>query len=133
MQIFEHFADKVVNYLTSLGMGPFEPPKWPVSVEIKEYGKSVNVQSKTLFVHFGEFEIEFIQPISESLHMDFLKSKGEGLHHLAFFVDDLDGAIDKLTKQGLTVTQSGRREKGGGYAYLNTDKHCGIIFELIQR
>lgn len=125
--------DKTVSYLTSLGYGPFEPPQWPVSVSIEEWGKTANIKSKTLFLFMGDTEIEFIQPLSESIQMDFLRKKGEGLHHLGFLVEDIEGEVKRLIKQGLNVMQSGRREKGGGYAYIDTDKHCGIIFELIQR
>ena len=125
--------DKTVNFLSSLGLGPFQPPQWPVSVYIEEWGKPAKIKSKTLFLFMGDIEIEFIEPQSESIQMDFLRIKGEGLHHLGFLVDDIDYEIKRMVKEGLNVMQCGRREKGGGYAYLDTDKYCGIIFELIQR
>jgi methylmalonyl-CoA/ethylmalonyl-CoA epimerase len=60
-----------------------------------------------------------------------LREKGEGIHHIGFAVPDLQEAMDIAKSQGFLITQHFRREDGSGFAYLNTDKTGGVIFELI--
>ena len=86
------------------------------------------------FVILGGMEIEFNQPIGESVLKEFLDSRGEGVHHLAFFIDNLDEELAKLAKKVVSVIQFGRREVGSaGYAYLDTDQIGGIVLEISQR
>ena len=125
--------DKTIEYLSSLGIGPFEPAHRAPIVERKVWGKPVALELKVRFAQMGQVELELIQPCKgEGIQKKFLESKGEGIHHFGFFVDDLDQEVAKLVKQGVKVIQSGRRSTGGGFAYLETDTVGGIILELIQ-
>lgn len=81
----------------------------------------------------GQVELELIQPLEgESIYKEFLEKKGEGLHHLSFFVHDIDEEEARLTKQGFKALASGRRP-GGGFTYFETDRVGGVVMELIQR
>lgn len=124
--------DKAVEYLSSLGLGPFE--SFNPSVPLKEmllHGKPADGELKISNAKIGQVGIELLQPVKgESSHKEFLDSKGEGIQHLAFAVDDLDLEVAKLTKQGFKVLTSGRWE-GGGFTYLETEV-SGIIIELVQ-
>ena len=52
---------------------------------------------------------ELIEPLDgPNSYQEFLDSRGEGLHHLGYFVDDLDAAIAEMEAQGFAVLQSGR-------------------------
>jgi len=61
-----------------------------------------------------------------------LETKGEGINHLGFLVDDIDREVAKLVKKGFKVISSGKFLTGGGFAYFDTGKVGGILFELIQ-
>lgn len=70
-------------------------------------------------------------------YADFLKSHGEGVHHLGLPVDDLDGAIAKYKELGYGTVQSGAwgdlPKKGSGrYGYMDTDSMGGVTVELIH-
>ena len=125
--------DQAINYLNSLGIETFEPKR----IQITERwlrGKPANYKCKLKFARLGSLELEMIQPIEgETIHKEFLESKGEGIHHLGFFVSDLDKEVAKLARLGVEVIQSGERPDGGGFAYLDTEKSCGAVIELIQR
>jgi hypothetical protein len=62
---------------------------------------------------------------------DFLRERGEGAQHLGFEVNDLDGMLTKLAKEGIDplfrVTLP-----DVALAFLNTDKIGGVQFELIE-
>jgi methylmalonyl-CoA/ethylmalonyl-CoA epimerase len=63
---------------------------------------------------------------------EFLEKRGEGVNHLGFVVEDLEGAVSRLTERGFRVVSRGRVAHGGAFAYFDTDRVGGIIFELIK-
>jgi catechol 2,3-dioxygenase-like lactoylglutathione lyase family enzyme len=68
----------------------------------------------------GNIELELLQPLGgQSPYQEFLESKGEGIQHLTFAVDDLDKEVSKFIAQGVKVELSGRFQGGGGGDYLN--------------
>jgi methylmalonyl-CoA/ethylmalonyl-CoA epimerase len=113
--------DKAVKRLESLGIGPFEPLglKKPF-VKGHFHGRPYKPNTKTLAANMGNIQLELIQPISgESPYQEFLESKGEGIQHLTFAVNDLDKEEAKFTAQGVEVTMSGRFQDVGGGDYLD--------------
>ena len=127
--------DKAVNYYsTALGIGPFRIASERFLPDTTFRGKHSPLKLKQAWALMGSVELELIQVLSgESTHTEFLSNKGEGLHHLGFFVTDLEKEIVKAKSQGIGVIQHGKIEDGGGFAYLDTEAIGGAIFELIQR
>lgn len=84
----------------------------------------------------GKLQIELIEEKSQQarIYQDHLENSGEGLHHLGFFVSDMDEKLSKAKKVGLNILlESEFKTAGGGnvrFAYLDTRKICGIILEL---
>lgn len=98
------------------------------------YGETAGYRGKRAFFNIGPVAIELIELVDgKTIHEPFLKEKGEGLHHIGFEVENLQQSIKDAEKRGLKVTQSFFREDGSGFAYLDSDKVGGIIFELIHR
>lgn len=96
-------------------------------------GKKAEFTMEIRVTQVGQVELELIQPLEgESIYKEFLEKKGDGIHHLGFFVHDVDEEEVRLTKQGFKVLASGRRP-GGGFTYFETDRVGGVIMELIQR
>jgi methylmalonyl-CoA/ethylmalonyl-CoA epimerase len=84
-------------------------------------------------LQLGEVQIELIQVLEgESIHSKFLEEKGEGLHHLGFFVQDIEKELAQLEKQGVKVLERGEVLGVVKFAYLDTEKTLGVILELIQ-
>ena len=61
-----------------------------------------------------------------------LEERGEGIHHLGFFVKDIEKELDRLKKGGIKVLERGGVLGVAKFAYLNTEKALGFILELIQ-
>ncbi len=101
------------------------------------WGKPVAVDSFKLNVRtarMGAVDFELIQPTGgKSLWKDFLETHGEGVHHLGFFVDDIEKETAKLEKKGLKVMYRSWRKDGGGATYFDTGKVGGVLTEIIQR
>ena len=121
-------------YWHTFGIGPFTihtyEPSFVTDMMIR--GERVDYRMKIAFAKMGSIQLELIQPLGESIYAEFLREKGEGIHHIGCYVDNIDDAVAMAEKQGLTVMQSGKRP-GSGYAYLDTEKTLGAIWELIQR
>ncbi len=125
--------DKAIEYFEKvLGLGPFVRPhiNYP---EKFYYGKPVSSSWIMGFCSLGSVELELIQPITgPTVYHDFLKEKGEGIHHLGFDLKDMDDKLLLCKKMGIQVIQSGCNPTAR-FAYLDTNKIGGVIFELIQR
>jgi methylmalonyl-CoA/ethylmalonyl-CoA epimerase len=89
------------------------------------------------FLWMHNIALEVVEPMDElSPHFRFLQERGEGLHHLAYWVDSVRQEID-------TMSQSGSRPKllvdgtGPGndvpWCYVEGDLIGGAIVELIER
>jgi methylmalonyl-CoA/ethylmalonyl-CoA epimerase len=65
----------------------------------------------------------------------FVKERGEGIHHIAFRVNNLDRVISKLKERGIRmVPESPRKgQKGGRYIFVHPKSVHGLLIELIER
>jgi methylmalonyl-CoA/ethylmalonyl-CoA epimerase len=124
--------DKTVKRLESLGIGPFTYTPAPAGAEGLFFrGKPLTSNYQVLFAQLGDLELEIFQPDDKpSPWKEFLDTKGEGIHHLAFKVNDVEKEVDKLIKAGAEVILSGNLRGKLGMAYL--DLKVGDIFvELV--
>jgi 4-hydroxyphenylpyruvate dioxygenase-like putative hemolysin len=92
-----------------------------------------NVKLKIVFFQLGEVQLELIQVLEgENIHTKFLRERGEGLHHIGFFVKDLEEELAALKNVGIEVLWRGEALEVTKFAYLDTEKTLDIVLELIQ-
>lgn len=122
--------DKVVKYYSSeFGLGPFRITTATRSGAIV-HGRPTDYKVKLAFAEIGGLELELIQVLEgKTVQKEFLDEKGEGLHHLGFLVNDLEAEVAKWRKSGFSVLQ---RSKEPLFAYMDTDRIGGVVFELIE-
>jgi methylmalonyl-CoA/ethylmalonyl-CoA epimerase len=117
-------VDEAVEYYQSLGIVDEATDR--VTME----GKKAKLVGR--FIHIGSLLIELWQPIrGETVQQEFLNSRGEGVNHIAFHVDDLDRERDKLIAKGIPVVFS-VKDENGYMAYFDARKVGNILIELIQ-
>jgi methylmalonyl-CoA/ethylmalonyl-CoA epimerase len=90
---------------------------------------------KVAFLQIGESRIELLEPTSdESPVAGFLKKNGPGVHHIAYEVDDLDGALQKLEAQGVRLIDKEPRKGAHGtkIAFVHPKASGGVLTELCQ-
>ncbi|MGH2826667.1 MAG: methylmalonyl-CoA epimerase [Actinomycetota bacterium] len=65
----------------------------------------------------------------------FLERRGEGLHHIAYAVDDLEGTLAELKNKGIELIDEQPRLGGRGHmvAFVHPRSNHGLLVELIQR
>jgi methylmalonyl-CoA/ethylmalonyl-CoA epimerase len=127
--------DKAMRRFSVLGFGPFNPKTLPPGVKEVVKGKPGRADVKVQATMVGNVEMELCQPgAGDSPHRDYLESKGEGVQHVLFTVDNLQEEIDRLTGLGCSVllrARFGDEEGSGGLAYIDLDA-SGLIVELAQ-
>lgn len=90
---------------------------------------------KTSFYHVGESKIELLEATNaESPIAKFLDKKGEGIHHIAFGVEDVFFEIERLKKEGFTFISE--EPKPGAdqklVVFLHPKSTGGVLVELCQ-
>lgn len=117
-------VDEAVEYYQSLGIVD------KATDRITMEGKKAKLIGR--FIHIGSLLIELWQPVrGKTVQQEFLNSRGEGVNHIAFHVDDLDSERDKLVEKGIPVVFS-VKDENGYMAYFDTRKVGNILIELIQ-
>jgi len=123
--------DRVASFLeSSFALGPFRVEEVEAP-NVWDRGEEKHIKARLGFAMMGQVELELIHIVEgDSVHLEFLRQHGEGLHHLGFHVEDFEGKLRQARAMGLEVLQTG--PFGRFYAYLDTRRCGGLIFELIE-
>ncbi len=90
---------------------------------------------RVAFFRTADVRLELLEPTSpESTIAKFLEKRGEGLHHLAFTVDDIDARIAELQSAGLRMIDQTPRPGAHHMqiAFLHPKSSCGVLTELCE-
>ena len=90
---------------------------------------------KTSFFMNGPNKIELLEATnSDSPIAKFLEKKGEGIHHIAFDVEDIVVEIERLKKEGFTVLNEIPKKGADNklVAFLHPKTTNGVLIELCQ-
>jgi methylmalonyl-CoA/ethylmalonyl-CoA epimerase len=91
---------------------------------------------KTAFFRCGPNKIELIEATNpESSIAKFIAKKGEGIHHIAFEVEDIQFEISRLKKEGFVVLNEVPKKGADNklVAFLNPKTTNGVLIELCQK
>ena len=89
---------------------------------------------KVAIIHIGEARIEILEPLRENSPVSgFLEKRGEGLHHLALKVDDIEVTLKDLEVKGYRLIDKEPRIGAGGkkIAFVHP-KSAKILLELVE-
>jgi len=90
---------------------------------------------KTVFFKTGETKIELLGATNDNSPIaKFLQKKGEGIHHIAFEVENIEKEIKRLEKEGFTLinTQPKQGADNKKIAFLHPKSTNGVLIELCQ-
>jgi methylmalonyl-CoA/ethylmalonyl-CoA epimerase len=95
-------------------------------------GQPSPARAKLIFFNMGQVTIEFIEPLDgPSTWRDFLDRHGNGVHHIAFQVEQTAAAAAGMEAQGAKSEQMGDFT-GGKYIYEDAIAQVGAVIELLQ-
>jgi methylmalonyl-CoA/ethylmalonyl-CoA epimerase len=91
---------------------------------------------KTAFLPLGESEIELLESTDpEGPIGKFIAAKGQGIHHVAFRVANIEEALAELKAKGIRLIDETPRYGAGGarIAFLHPKATGGVLVELCER
>ena len=95
----------------------------------------VNEGVITSFFTCGESKIELLESTMENSHIaKFIEKRGEGIHHIAFAVEDIIKEIERLKGEGFRIINE-QPSKGADnklVAFLHPKTTHGVLVELCQ-
>jgi methylmalonyl-CoA/ethylmalonyl-CoA epimerase len=83
----------------------------------------------------GESMIELVQPTRPDSPVGrFLERRGEGVHHVAYEVEDIEGALRELKRSGVELVDEEPRNGAGGtrVAFVHPKSAFGVLTELVE-
>ena len=90
---------------------------------------------KTACLPVGESKIELLESTSpEGTIAKYIEKRGEGIHHIALEVDDLNAVLTDLKKKGVELIDREPRYGVGGtkIAFLHPKSTNGVLIELCE-
>ena len=90
---------------------------------------------RAALVRVGGSQLEFIQPTDPDGGVArFIERRGEGVHHIAFEVEDLQARLDALAAHGVRLIDNAPREGlSGMIAFLHPRATRGVLIELVDQ
>lgn len=91
---------------------------------------------KVAFLPLGDTEIELLEATSpDSPIAKFIESKGQGVQHLAYRVDNIEEALEEMKRKGIRLIDEIPRYGAGGarIAFLHPKSTNGVLVELCER
>ncbi|MGY8933665.1 MAG: methylmalonyl-CoA epimerase [Flavobacteriales bacterium] len=130
MKKIEHIGIAVKNienatkiYTSLLGSSPYKME------EVKSEGV------KTSFFKTGDSKIELLEATNpDSPIAKFIEKRGEGVHHIAFAVDDIQSEIVRLKNEGFIVLNETPKKGADNklVVFLHPKSTAGVLVELCQ-
>lgn len=92
-------------------------------------------RTNTAFFKTGESKIELLEAYSDaSVINKFIEKRGEGIHHIAFEVNDIEKEMKRLTNEGFTLINE--KPKAGAdnkmICFLHPKNTNGVLIELVM-
>ena len=87
------------------------------------------------FIPVGDSSMELLEDVSGSSAIKkYLEKNGEGIHHIAFEVDDIHQAVKELKEGGYRLIDETPREGAHGMtiAFMHPKETHGMLMELVQ-
>jgi methylmalonyl-CoA epimerase len=127
----DHIGIAVANLQESLSF-------WETALGIELHGieEVAEQHVRTAFLPVAGTEIELLEPTSpDSSIAKFIEKRGEGLHHIAIRVDDIEAALAELKAKGVQLIDETPRNGAGGarIAFVHPRATHGVLLELCER
>lgn len=90
---------------------------------------------EAILFQVGEGHIELISPLSDDTGVaKFIARNGEGMHHVAYQVGDIDAALERVRAAGMRLIDETPRTgiRGSRVAFVHPKSTGGVLTEIVQ-
>lgn len=91
---------------------------------------------RVAFIDAGNVKLELLESTNEAGPIaKFIEKRGEGVHHIAFGVQDIRSRMSELKEKGVRLLQDEPKPGAGGaeVAFLHPKSSFGILYELCEK
>ncbi len=104
----------------------------PFGADCSHRGAPADYAAHLSLGYMRDAQVELIEPVrGESLYTEFLKSRGPGLHHIAFDVPDFGATVAALEDSGLELLAKGQMGPGSQFAYFDCESAQTSVIEIL--
>ena len=93
-------------------------------------------EMKIAFIPVGDVNLELIQSTTkDGVIAKFIAKRGEGIHHIAYEVEDVSSALEELKNQGVKLVDETPRigAHGKEVAFVHPKSSYGVLTELVSK
>ncbi|MCX6254796.1 MAG: VOC family protein [Bacteroidia bacterium] len=129
-------AESVSEYWHKIGLPEFQIV-YPELGNTHYYGKMVDHKLVQGWQRHGTVAYEWCIPVKLPIvYEDHISKHGEGIHHLAFTVDNMDKVLEDFRSKGYIVSMGGTwgesdKQGSGRYEYVDLENAGGVTMELL--
>ncbi len=128
---------KKVNHIGIAVKSIEEAKRFYEAIGLVVEGEEVVEEQKVrvAFIQVGETRIELLEATSEDSPVaKFIGKRGEGIHHIAFQVDDVEKALEALKNKGVRLIDEKPRRGAHNtrIAFIHPKSTNGVLVELCQ-
>lgn len=91
---------------------------------------------KVAFINAGNVKLELLEPTSPASSIQaFLDKRGQGIHHIALGVNDIQERIDEMKRKGIQMIHDTAKPGAGGasIAFMHPKSTGGVLYELCEK
>jgi len=107
-----------------------------LGLEIEDTEHVEDQKVNVAFIPVADSEVELLASTdSDGPVAKYLESRGEGVQHIAFRVEDIEEALRELKEKGVRLIDQAPREGAGGarIAFIHPKETNGVLVELCER
>ena len=106
-----------------------------IGLEVSGYDEVDDQGVRVAMLTIGESRIELLEPTREDSPIEkFMMKRGEGIHHIAVRVDDIEQALERLKASGARLIDSTPRRGAHNtrIAFIHPSSTHGVLLELVE-
>ena len=107
-----------------------------LGLEIQDIEKVADQKVNVAFLPISDSELELLESTqSDGPVAKYIDSKGEGIQHIAFRVDNIEKALEELKAKGVRLVDEKPRKGAGGarIAFIHPKETHGVLVEICER
>lgn len=107
-----------------------------LGLDLERVEEVATEQVKVAFLTIGDTRIELLEATSTTSSIaKFIEKKGEGIHHIAFEVDQIDQRLQKMKTEGIELINESAKEgaHGSKIAFIHPTSTHGVLVELCEQ
>jgi methylmalonyl-CoA epimerase len=104
-----------------------------LGVTVEKVKDITEQKTKIAFLPVGETLIELLEPLGEGPISTFLEKRGEGIHHIAVQVTDIEDVLATMKEGGIRlIDEVPKQGAEGKIAFVHPKSTGGILLELVE-